>query len=68
MSEHNLLAPSDTANDQQSPNMAECYPMTGEVLEDGVFGDTNSWDMSSGHVEVDQTPLQLHIQKNKECK
>ena len=49
------------------PEMGSYYPVTGEVLEDPMSQDATTWDMSGENVEVDQTPLQEQIQKNKEC-
>ena len=49
------------------PEMGSPYPLTGEVLEDPMYQDATAWDMSEENVEVDQTPLQEQIQKNKEC-
>ena len=43
------------------------YPLTGEVLDNPMYQDATAWDMSEENVEVDQTPLQEQIQKNKEC-
>ena len=45
------------------PEMGSYYPVTGEVLDDPFGHDA----MSAENVEVDQTPLQEQIQKNKEC-
>jgi len=60
MSEHNYLA---MRGDQE---VSESHNMTGEVLDD-TFDDDIIWDMPpGGNVEVDQTPLQLMIKKNKE--
>ena len=52
----------------ESPKMSPYYPMTGEVVEDPMVEDMSVWDMSEEKVEVDQTPLQDQLQKNKECK
>ena len=49
------------------PEIDSHYPLTGEVLEDPMYPDATAWDMSEENVEVDQTPLQEQIQKNKEC-
>ena len=55
-------------NSLDFPEMGSYYPVTGEVLDDPFGGDdATSWDMSEENVEVDQTPLQEHLQKNKEC-
>ena len=48
--------------------MSSYYPVTGEVVEDPLFDEVTPWDISEEMVEVDQTPLQDQIQKNKECK
>ena len=55
-------------NSLDFPEMGSYYPVTGEVLEDPIYQDETAWDMSEENVEVDQTPLQEQIQKNKECK
>ena len=49
------------------PEMGSYYPVTGEVLDDPFDHDATSRDMSAENVDVDQTPLQEQIQKNKEC-
>ena len=49
------------------PGMGSYNPVTGEVFEDPVYQDAAAWEMSEESVEVDQTPLQDQIQKNKEC-
>ena len=55
-------------NNTNFSEMSSFYPVTGEVVEDPLFDDVTPWDMSEEMVEVDQTPLQDQIQKNKECK
>merc|ERR1712242_506204 len=47
-------------------DMSPHYPVTGEVVEDPMMEDISAWDMSEEKVEVDQTPLQEQLQKNKE--
>ena len=62
-----MIAMSDLNNTNFS-EMSSYYPVTGEVVEDPLFDDVTPWDMSEEMVEVDQTPLQDQIQKNKKCK
>ena len=54
-------------DDPNNFDMAPSLPLMGEVLEDTMFEEINTWDISEGNVEVDQTPLQEQLQKNKEC-
>ena len=49
-------------------DMAPHYPLTGEVVEGPMVEDISAWEMCEEKVEVDQTPLQEQLQKNKECK
>ena len=65
MGEHNYLTMSGMISEEDVP---ESQNMTREVFEDTVDDDI-IWDMPpDSNVEVDQTPLQLMIKKNKECK
>ena len=48
--------------------MAPHYPLTGEGVEGPMVEDISAWEMCEEKVEVDQTPLQEQLQKNKECK
>ena len=57
----------DNMDDPNNFDMAPSLPLMGEVLEDTMFEEINAWDISEGNVEVDQTPLQEQLQKNKEC-
>ena len=73
MSEDNCLSQmGDNNSDQEvfaslAGNGSEGFHMSGEVMEDPVDTDDN-WVMCGDNVEVDHTPLQQMIQKNKECK
>jgi len=71
MSEDNCLSQmGDNNSDQEvfaslAGNGSEGFHMSGEVMEDPVDTDDN-WVMCGDNVEVDHTPLQQMIQKNKE--
>ena len=60
MSEHNSVPfPVGGESDSNAPHMT-ALPSSRD--------DSPVWDMGCTHVAVDQTPLQVQIQRNKECK
>ena len=60
MSEHNSVPfPVGGESDSNAPHMT-ALPSSRD--------DSPVWDMGCTHVSVDQTPLQVQIQRNKECK
>ncbi len=61
--QHNhLLSDSDLNGDIEGVQWPQ------QAMADGSTCQEPDWSSQGGNVEVDQTPLQNQIQKNKECK